>query len=235
VDTYSHGGDLGDLLAALASIRQLSTDVDLVLPKTENVVREPWTPAKVERVRSFLELQPYIRRVRYADQPEGRNLDEWRRHYKKGLNLADMFADWCHVPHWDREVPWCLVDRPEHVARVVIHRSPRYHGRGFPWREVVQRYGSIAVMVGSADEHRAFVRQFGPVEHYPTETLLDLARTLAGAELVVCNQSAPSMLGESLKVKKWLEQCRGHSRNCHWHRREAYYDTHRPPALSVTA
>jgi hypothetical protein len=227
--TYSHSGDLGDLLASLCTLRQMCSEIDLVLPRSEGLVREAWTPAKVERVKSFLEMQPYIKAVRYADAPEGENLDVWRKKYRRGINLSDIFADAFGVPRWDRTVPWCEVDYPVQVAKVVLHRSPRYHGRGerFPWREVVRRYKGNVVMVGSVEEHAEFTKVYGEVPYHETPTLLDLSRVIAGSELMCCNQSSPGMLCESLKKPRWLEQ--GLTKNCHWKWANAWYDLDRPP------
>jgi hypothetical protein len=205
---FSHAGDLGDLLYHLPAIRRLCCDVpsELVLYPT-NIVREAWTPAKVERVRSFLELQPYIERVRYADRPEGVVMDGWRRrHYPRGLNLVDMATTWARVPHWDVRTPWAVVDRPVRVAKYVFHRSPRYNTETFPWGEIVREYGPEAVFIGGPEEHAAFTERFGPVTYHPTETLLDLARVISACELFCGGQSAPRALAEALKVPVWVEE-----------------------------
>lgn len=230
MNVYSHAGDLGDLIGSLATIRQLTDTAELVLYPAD-FVREPWTPAKVERCRSFFEHQEYITGVRYADRPEGIVLDEWRKKYRRGLNLADMVCSAFDVPHWPRETPWCRVDDVWPFARVVMHRSPRYPGRGFPWKKIVKKYRADAVFVGSEDEHKEFVKLFGFVEYMPTETLLDLARVIAGCELYVSNQSAPMMLAEALKKPRWLEVC-PRADNCRWERPDAWY-TNRWPDLEL--
>jgi hypothetical protein len=233
VPTVSHAGDIGDTLAALASFNALyPAGAHLVLYSAPGMVREPYSPSKVERLRSFLELQPYIRSVRYQDQPEGVVLDEWRKKkFKVRLNLADMFAEAFGVPHPNRELPWLRVDRPEPVADVVIHRSERYHGFNFPWRKIVNGYGNRLVMVGSAEEHSKFCKEFGEAPYQPTPTYLDLARVIAGAKLFIGNQSSPYWCALGLGRRTWLEQWRGRIHNCHWQRSRAVYDNRKLPVV----
>ena len=226
--TYSHFGDLGDTIAALCTIRQLGPG-ELVLYPGPGRVREPYHAAKVERVRDFFEAQEYITRVSFEEQPRGLILDHWRDKYRKGMNLADMVCSAFNVPHWPREQPWATVDKPYRVAPVVMHRSLRYHSRQkFPWKKIVRRWSSQAVFVGAEEEHKSFVWQFGFVPHYPTPTLLDLARVIAGADLMVGNQSTPAMLAEALKRPRWLERSLRHD-NCHFERPTAWYGLVGPP------
>lgn len=227
---YSHAGDLGDAIGSLCTIAQLGPG-ELVLYPAPGMVREPWTPEKVERCRTFFEAQEYITGVRYAEHPEGLVLDEWRKKYNKKLNLADMVCEAFNVPHWPRQLPWCKVDDVWPFGRVVMHRSPRYPGRGFPWRQIVRKWRGVAMFVGSEDEHKKFVKQFGFVEYMPTDTLLDLARVIAGCDLYVSNQSAPMMLAEALKRPRWLEVC-PRADNCRWERPDAWH-TNKFPDLEI--
>ncbi len=131
-------------------------------------------------------------------------MDGWRRRYSRRLNLMDNVATNLRIPRWDHSRPWLTV-QPTPVADVVIHRSPRYHGRAFPWSEVLGRWGDRTVMVGSPAEHEAFTTEFGDVRHCETATALDLAGVIAGAKLYVGNQSAPLSLAHGLTVPVWVE------------------------------
>ena len=85
--TFSHGGDTGDLIYALATVKSLGGG-RLRLMRNDRV-REPFTPEKVEVLRIFLELQPYVTGVEYGDTPSGFNLDDWRRHCRRqGLRIT---------------------------------------------------------------------------------------------------------------------------------------------------
>jgi hypothetical protein len=226
--TASHFGDLGDTIYALPIMRRLGIS-DLVLYPGPGRVREPYTADKVERVASFFQGQPL--RVRYQERPEGVVLDQWRRRYQRRMNLSDMVASYFHVQPWPHDQPWAVVDEPRKVAKYVLHRSPRYHGDGtFPWKEIVERVGKEAVFVGSVDEHVAFCGAFGDVPYFETPTLLDLARTLAGAEWFVGNQSTPRAVAESLKKNVWVEECT-RTPNTRFARSGAHYATTFPTSF----
>jgi GR25 family glycosyltransferase involved in LPS biosynthesis len=202
VMTMSHAGDLGDLIYGLPTIERLCSDsgatADLVLYRSEGMVRQPWTPASVERVRSLLLQQPYIAKVRYEPTPEGTVLDVWRKKYKAKFNLTDNQLDGLGLPRHDHSAGWLRNIEAKQVAPIVFHRSPRYRSVLFPWKQIVKEAAGKAVMVGSVDEHADFVRLFGDIPYRPTPTLLELAEVIAGCSLFVGNQSAPLAVANGL-------------------------------------
>lgn len=224
---FSHFGDLGDTLYHLVVIARRGPGELVLYPGR---CRDPYTVEKVERIRSFFELQEFVTGVRFGDHPTGIVLDKWRRHRPRGrggrgrLNLADHACSCFRVPRWPLGTPWLRVDQVHHGPAVLFNRTPRWNGDGsFPWAEAVERWRDVGAFVGTAEEHRAFVDQFGEVEHYTgTETLLDLARLIAGCKLMVCGQSTPRALAEGLAVPVWVEQ--GDPANTHFERAGAYYD-----------
>ena len=110
----------------------------------------------------LIERQPYVAKCGIVDHYVGTNLDLlFRDNWKDGLNLSDMVHHLLGMPHTSRIEPWLFNVEPRPVARVVMHRSPRYHTT-FPWRKVLDEYGDEAVFVGDWQEHAAFVDQFGP-------------------------------------------------------------------------
>src|SRR4029077_6859524 len=127
----------------------------------------PYTGWRVTRGRgenlcSFLELQTYVTRVRWASGPEGTNLDTWRHRYDCYLNLTDMVAQTFGQRHPDREQPWLKIDRPDRIARVVFGRSHRYRNQQVDWHQIYDEYATQAVFVGTPDEHYDFQRSTGP-------------------------------------------------------------------------
>lgn len=216
----SHSGDIGDLLAALPVIRQLGGGELVLFPAPYTGWR--MTKERVESLRGLLELQPYIKGVRWAPGPEGTNLDEWRQHYDCYKNLTDMLAQTFGQPHPDREQPWLKIDRPSRVARVVFARSERYRNRHVDWRQIHHEYASEAVFVGTPEEHQDFEQGVGPVGYHPTPTYLDLARVVAGADLVAVNQTSIRWLAEGYKVPVLVE-VEPNINNTHWQREGAFY------------
>jgi hypothetical protein len=226
--TFQHGGDLGDTLAALPTIASLcGGDLCLTVNPT---VREPYTAEKVARVQSFFEAQRCITKCYFANRPPVSTdfhvtilLDAWRKHsWHRCRNLADMCSNAFQAPRWPRDKPWLRVDEPNKVAEVVIHRSPRYQTLLFPWQQVVNVLGKRAVFVGSVEEHKDFTEKYGDIPHYPTPTLMDLARVIAGAEFYVGNQSAPLWIRTGLGLPLYCESHERHD-NCRWERHNTFY------------
>ncbi|OWK45744.1 TylF/MycF/NovP-related O-methyltransferase [Fimbriiglobus ruber] len=220
--TFSHSGDIGDLIAALATVKALGGGHLRLFPSSHTGYR--MTRERAESLRPLLEAQTYLASVQWAEGPTGTNLDAWRGRYNSRLNIADMVAD-CHgAEHFPRERPWLTVPRVNRVARVVFHRSNRYLNWNFvpALKRAWRTYHLDAVFVGSSDEHRDFVLHVGPVAYYPTRDHLELAEVIAGADLYIGNQSGNWWLAEALKTPALLEVCLT-SANCHFAREFGLY------------
>jgi ADP-heptose:LPS heptosyltransferase len=51
------------------------------------------------------------------------------------------------------------------------------------------------------EEHREFEREFGKVEHLPTQDLLQVARLIAGSDLFIGNQGCPAWIAMAIGHK----------------------------------
>jgi hypothetical protein len=203
MSVYSHSGHHGDLIYALSSIKDLGGGDLILFPAA---CTGHWlTRGQAEKLIPFLQVQPYLHHSDWAPEPAGKNLDGFRNHYRADLNLADMQACWLGLEHYPREQPWTTVDRLNSVARVVFHRSPRYHNPNFSWKRLYRAYEKEAIFIGGTEEHAAFCAEIGPISYLYTRTWLDLARIIAGCELFCGNQSGPRALAESLKVPVYVE------------------------------
>jgi hypothetical protein len=220
MNIFSHSGDIGDIIAALPVIRQLGGGELHLFPAIYTGFR--MTKERVANLRPFLELQPYISRVEWCGVPICTNLDNWRNHYQHGLNLTDILAEHLHQPHPDRVQPWLRVDEVRREARVVFARSQRWRNDTVDWKAIYDEYHEDAVFVGTKDEHDDFQRMAGPVPFVPTHDYLQLARIVAGAELVCVNQTSIRWLAEGLKVPVVVEAL-PNMNNTHWERVGAYY------------
>ncbi len=217
--TFSHSGDLGDLIAHLPVVRAKGGG-RLVLTQTACTGRR-MTPERAAAVAPLLERQRYVTGVEWAETPAGLDLDVWRGTYRVGMNLTDM-ACWCfNVYAPPRAEPWLEAD-PTRVAAVVFARSPRCRDPEFPWRRAWEMYHTRAVFVGLSDEHAAFEAEVGPVAYHPTADYLALAGVIGGADLFVGNQSSPLWVAEGLKQRVLVETLRA-ADNCRWQRPGAVY------------
>lgn len=215
MNTFSHSGDFGDILAHLPIIQAKGGGKLVLYPAECTGYR--MTQQRAASLAKLLKVQPYITDIEWRERPVGIVLDDWRNGYCDGLNLTDMACKHFNVKYPDREQPWLHV-APKKVARVVFSRTQRYSNPNFPWHQVREKYYNEAVFVGSPEEHRVFCSFFGPVSYCYTEDMLALAQVIRGAELFVGNQSSPYWVAEGLKIPTLLEITPSPN-NCHWERR----------------
>jgi hypothetical protein len=228
---FSHSGGLSEVVYSLPAIQAMSGGELNLYPSVRTSHR--MTRERVAVLRPLLELQPYLAKVDWHEQPVGTDLDGWRSQPRENLNLADRVSSWLGLPHSHREQPWLRVDEVKRVARVVFHRSREQHNWNAPWKHLYQAYGAEAVFVGHPDEHHAFCRYVGPISYHHTRDFRELARVIAGCELFCGNQSAPRAVAEGLKVPVLVEVDLT-ANNTHFERKGALYcygDDFRVPPL----
>lgn len=200
--TFTHTADLGDIIAALPSIRTLGGG-HLVIgeKKGRDGGRESLRGARFESLKPLLECQPYIDGVTWADELPATKWDfsSFRHDHCKGENLAQWQAR--HLGVAISETPWLLATAsPKTRGRVLFARSLRYHSPTFPWDKAIARFKD-PLFVGLPDEYMAFQTKWGrPIENYTCSNLLELAEMIAGCELLICNQSCPYWLAAGLGV-----------------------------------
>ena len=217
---FSSAGDCGDVIYSLPAVRALGGGALRLFPAPYTSAR--MTPATAESLATLLRCQPYVTDIAFAESPEGINLDAWRQCNRSDLNVADLVCLALGVPPQPRDEPWLTVPRPRKVARVLLHRSARYHNWAFPWHRVYEKYKPEAAVVGTPDEHRDFCAYLGPLPYVATPTFLDLAEVIAGCELLVGNQSAPMAVALGLGKPLVQEVCLSIP-NCFFERRNATY------------
>lgn len=217
--TFWHSGDLGDIIAALPTVRALGGG-DFIIGHKPNGQRESLRGPRFEALAPLLLAQPYIASVRWGDPVPGCiDFSDFRHCPHDGMNIAYWQAK--YVGAVISMEPWLAVRAPVH-GRAVVARSPRYHNPEFPWRTLLPRLVD-PLFIGFPDEHDAFCKAVGwRVEHAPTSTLLETARLIAGARVFVGNQSAPFWiaigLGTPTIQETWLEGA-----NSVVHRKGAHY------------
>lgn len=206
--TFVHGGDIGDLIYAMPTMKALGGGVLALVPYK---VREPFTESKAQRIIPLLKQQSYLPEVEYmSSSPQATyNFNPFRAKYKNGRTLASLQSEMFGLNGETVIKPWLTVDRPVSAGdyKVIFHRSSRYHNPKFPWKRVWERYQKQALFVGMDSEWSSFCKEVGRVEYHRTGDFLELARLIAGARLFVGNQSAPYSIAEGLKQNAILESC----------------------------
>jgi hypothetical protein len=203
--TFVHGGDVGDLIYALPTIKALGGGKLFMVPDN---CREPFTEQKAARLTPLLNIQPYIKDSAFTEQPpeKASSFLPFRKRYKNGKTLALIQSELFGKNGTTTTDPWLSVDHPVRTDYpVIFHRSSRYHNPAFPWKTIVEKYRGKSLFVGLPREWKTFTKSFGHVDYHPTADFLELARIIAGCKLFVGNQSAPYSIAEGLKQNAILE------------------------------
>lgn len=216
--TFRHAGDAGDIIYALPAIKYFGRG--LLYIESAPYTRVPMTPDKWNGLDLLLKAQPYIADVKPWNREVCEiNCNDFRalmvRQMRQGIGKDRHLSDWLalalRIPLTIKDDPWLTVE-PNRIARVVINRAgagrpthQQYYGKDFPWGKVLEKYGKDAVFVGTKLEHEVFCSAQGRIPHYPTATLLEVARVIAGAQLFVGNQSCPHAIAQGLGTPIVLE------------------------------
>lgn len=205
---YFHSGDLGDVLYALPSMRELGRG-DLYLNS------RPWTAKMTEAraavLRPLLEAQDYVGQVIHGDAPAGEHFVNFSTFRNGGiffgLNLMEHQSEWVNANASPE--PWLKVSPSARArGRVVCHRSPRYQNPYFRWDLIGEAFGTKMLFVGMPHEVEELRRVTKVHAEYEiTQDYLELAKLIAGADLFIGNQSSPMALAIGLGVPFIQETC----------------------------
>lgn len=210
--TFLHSGDLGDIIYALPTIRQLGGGkLYLANGHGKHGTRQPLTDQLIESLKPLLIAQPYISAVlphkgekvaynftgfRHIYEPK-RTLAETQRIHVSPLQTVDFRTGWLTVTLDNRDIH----DKPV-IARSMRYRNPDWDGI---WPDIREKYKK-AIFVGTEEEHADFESRFGKIEHHKTTTLLDLAKVIAGGTNFIGNQSCPLAIAHGLRKAVIVEE-----------------------------
>jgi hypothetical protein len=199
--TFTHSGDLGDLIYSLPAIRAKGGG-HLYLRHSPGKTAHKMSQEKCNRVRPLLLAQPYIHSVTYDDHAPESSLDGFRDHYGAG-NLADMHLSTQGLSWEERATAWLTVT-PNPSYEVIFVRTQRYNNLGFDWGRIYRKYKNKAVFFGLADEHAVFERDVGHIPRIDETNFLTLAEYIAGSSLYVGNYTSLSAIAEGLKHPRMI-------------------------------
>ena len=236
--TFKHSGTLGDLIYSLHLVKRYGGgEFQVALENIERCVAKygyrpedvdpqhkgRFTPRDFEMLRPLLERQTYIEQVtpwHQGDAEPDVDLDHYRsvlyRTFEGNILEAYHRAFNLTFNEVDKEVIWLEAD-PVKIKPVVVTRSLRYRPPNGEqgWRDIIAT-GMLednSIFVGTPAEHKDFESTFGiTVPYHPVVDFLELAKVIAGADLVVCNQgftySLAIGLGQStvLEINKLVPQ-----------------------------
>jgi len=213
--TYRHSGTLGDLIYSLSIVKKMDPgEFKIALHNIENCVSQygyrpeevdpahkgRFTTADVGLLQPLLERQSYIKQVSTWSQGDAEpdvDLDRFRGTLFRGFegNYVQAYHIAFGLPFTtqDYDTPWLDAD-PKQVASIVVNRTPRYRcpNGDESWKNIA---GSVnletnGIFVGGVTEHADFVNSTGiQIPYHPVRDFLELANIVAGADLVMANQS----------------------------------------------
>jgi hypothetical protein len=171
------------------------------------------TQADFDYMKDFMLAQEYITKFDVLDPATHEithNLDRFRPLFVgHPTNYIDIYANTFSLTHEEQGVvnstPWLTVPNPKIIESrsVVINRTQRWipSEPGPAWNELKAGIESLSVFVGLPEEYVAFTQQLGwDIPFHPTQTMLELAQVIAGAEVFIGNQSQAYALAVGLGV-----------------------------------
>lgn len=236
---FSTSGDAGDAVYSLCIVKAMGGGKIAFTHRArtrENLLHD----RRWQNLQRLFEAQDYIDEV-FADGnvKADVDLDLFRSAFFPAMQRDYPRARWVAIPTWMAFVhgvdPKCqdekwLTVEPNPVAKYVINRSPRYHGAGFPWKEIVDKIGKESVFIGTLDEHRDFINSFGMVSYLETPDLMDVAQVIAGSQWFIGNQSCPNAIAEGMK-HSLLQESWPQNANCLFNRTNAVFALNRQTAI----
>jgi len=211
MNIFSHSGDIGDIIYALPTIKAKGGG-ELILFNSPGKTSHGMTEEKVNRIRPLLELQPYIRSVKWSSNPIESSLNGFRDHTRRHGSLCDAHLATQGLGWEHRAEPWLVVDKKVHAFDVIIQRSPRYNNNNFPWKRIVETYsGNNIGFIGFEDEYVRFCSSFGDVNLVEANNLLEVTQIIAGSKLYIGNQSSPLAIAHGLFHNVIMEVATDHN------------------------
>lgn len=229
---FKHSGAAGDLIYSLAIARHFGGGEFYVHLNQMNWIgqhyygslpspfhRDRLNEQDFEYMKGFLEAQTYFTKVGVLgkDTEITHNLDRFRPLFVGHPgNYVDIYSTAFGITDPDmqtimRTTPWLSVPKVDRVdgRDVVVNRTQRWlpgtlSENWARWR--TEGVEERAVFVGLPEEYEQFSKDVGwNIPYCPTETMLDLAQVVGGANLFIGNQSQALALAIGLGTPYYCE------------------------------
>lgn len=141
------------------------------------------------------------------------DLDRARLQKAKGIkHIIRWYLEAFNVelPNWKE--PWLTIDETmkgeysiiNYTGRHIVNKQTGQQSK-VNWKKVVAGIEGQVYFVGTPSEYKWFADNIAPVRYLHTANTLDLARVIAGAKAVYCNQSCCLALAQGLGVPYYLD------------------------------
>ena len=199
---FRHTGHIGDIIAFLPIYFGLGGEKLLIC---DDSGMEPMSGFKYDSLRPLLESQGIEVELNGNAPSITYDMSPWRECYRDNLSLLDAQARFIgYVNKWWGHVkikePWLKVNAdPLTKDRVIFNKTPRYPNPKFDWSKVVKHFNDRSLFIGTKSEYKDFCSNYGFVDYYQTESCLDVAKAIAGADYFVGNQSSAFWIAAALQ------------------------------------
>lgn len=206
--TISHGGDIGDIIYSLPTVKAIlkkEKKKQCIFYLYLNQQQARMNRTLAEFIKPLLLYQPYIKEVNIVENlPKiDYNLDVWRQHKDiRNRHIAFAHADSQHL-EVDISKAWLKVPKVKKFDVVLLARSGRNRSKNFRWNEVFKGMKGKFAFVGTVQEFEEM--HFQGVPHLKVKDALHLAKHIKACNLFVGNQSFPYALAEATKVNRIQE------------------------------
>jgi len=207
---FLHTGHIGDIIAFLP-VFQAMEGTRLII--RDEIGMEPMSGFKYNTLEPLIKSQGIEIYFNENCPSIDYDVSNWRECYEHTLSLTDAQARYLNlVPrghgHLEITKPWLKVD-PDVLTkdRVIFNRTPRYRSPHFNWKKVHKHFGDRALFIGTEQEHLEFICEVGNIEHYKTESCLEVAQAIEGSDFFVGNQSSACWIAMGLQKPLLQETC----------------------------
>jgi len=201
--SFSHAGDLGDIIYSLYVMKRLGGG-ELLLGTDSGLgefqPRVGVTMGRYNSLVTLLRFQPYCKHTTWLDHvpfvTHQRNLNRFRLYWRgdfpfnkshNNVHLIEMMCKAASIEFVDNG-PW-IEAAARRTYPIIINRTERQKNHKFPWRTVLEAYHGRVGFVGTGEEYDRFVHTYARVPYVPTNTVLALAEVINGSDLFIGNSS----------------------------------------------
>jgi hypothetical protein len=229
MSTFSHSGNLGDIVYSLAVVKHFGFgDYFIKLGNVPTVIAKYNSgpvPAEYNGRLSqsdfnwlapMIEAQPYINSVKpWSNEKIDYDLDTFRATVGTEFkaNFIETYFQTFNLPYSKESLnPWLTVSSPRREARFVVTRTPRWRSgktTTIPTWIRFMRENKVpqnGIFVGLPSEHKEFCELFNvKIPYYPCRDFLDMAEVIAGCEMFIGNQTMAYGIARGLNKQTMLE------------------------------
>lgn len=138
------------------------------------------------------------------------DMDRFRLQPKRGKNhIMVSMLTYFGLSNNGWQKPWLTItgeSGKDLNSYNLINLTPRWRDNSrVNWRRIFENIKGPAYFIGFPEEHDAFCRLYGQIEHLPTDNILHMAQLIRDCQALYCNQSVALTIAQGLGKCYFLE------------------------------